>query len=107
MVELVLIAEGADESALKELSSGLRECIPPDSLKIVSSEGFTGLRGLTAIFGIGGVAVLNALSGVIFAWVNKHKHCKVKINGIEISGYSAQDTLKLLKRALDERQSSA
>jgi hypothetical protein len=101
MAEVILIAESGDDGALKELSFELQKCAPPGGVKIVSSKGFTGQNALTAIFGLGLGTIISALSAVLFAWMHKHKHCKIKINGIEISGYSAEDTLKLLKQAIN------
>lgn len=100
---LSLHIEGAETVEITELYQQISELIHEENVSIIPSYSFNGVNEVVLIIGaLGGGTATVQLAKVIISWINQKKGRKVKVKGIEINNYSADDVVKILKAVGDE-----
>ncbi len=99
MSSITISFTGIEEIEIQTLHSELAQLIETENMITVSGNSFNGINDIvliiTSLGGAGGIVY--QISKVLVHWINFKRSRKVKINGIEITGYSAEDVAKILK----------
>ncbi|MDR1694104.1 MAG: hypothetical protein LBR70_02785 [Lactobacillaceae bacterium] len=75
--------------------------------KKISSKGFDGIEILTYMLSIGGAVatqIAAPLAKMIADIITKDKNTSVEIEGIKVTGFSFEETVKLLEKTIKAKQ---
>lgn len=95
----------APKSDAEELANQIRlVCTESDQCGKPHAAGFGGVEFAEIILALGGSGAFIAITKIVTTWLNAQKSRLVKINGKDISGYSADDVVKILSSTSSHRR---
>jgi len=89
----------ATENDIADLVLHLSALEGEPKIDLISSKGFGGATEVTLIISLlGSPIVVKSIAAVLTAWISRNEKKSVMLGKTKISGYSAEDVEKLLKK---------
>ena len=98
MENIILKIEGINSD--KTLEEEIIHVLTAKNIEHISGKRFNGIEEINYILSIGGGIIISQIASIIKKCIDRNRNKSIKINDIEISGYSEKEVNSILQKLL-------